>query len=463
MTISASRFVEKLTVLLPPFLAAQRWFGPIQDPQLRIRRINTLHDGWPSLIWVLVEVTSGRNPDIKMKYQVPIGARSESPDHLPESALIGRLDTPSGPAYLFDALADDEVASLFGEFVAPDLTFSTVRSLGDAKANSSLVFDERYILKVLRRVRSGPNLDVEMTEALGRVGFGGVPVPVKVWRQGGADLAVLRRFEKSRGDGRQLALASLRELFNRRQPPRDCKLDFAHDAQLLGENVARFHVASAHAFGVEESTGNVLANDMLAQLQRVRNPVIDHDRIAAMYERLRNAHDLGSAIRIHGDLTLDTVLRLQRDWMVRDFEGESGRPVSERRRHVSPLRDIAGMTRSMQHAANFALSDYQGLDLYDSAEDEIDLTHVGQPDSELGVLAEAWVVRNINAFLSGYAEVDEAHRLLPKTRQSRDALLHFFELDKAVYEVAGDVSRSVQGGATPLRDMEQLLRQSSEL
>lgn len=459
--MSTASFVEKLTALLPPFLAAQRWFGSIQDPQLRIRRINTLHDGWPTLLWVLVEVTSSRQPDVRMNYQVPIGARPDSPDHLPESAFIGQLNTPTGQAFLFDALADDEVACLFGEFVAPDLEFSTVRSLGDAKANSSLVFDERYILKVFRRVRSGTNLDVEMTEELGRVGFGGVPVPVKVWRQDGADLAVLRRFEKSRGDGRQLALASLRELFNRRQPPRDCKLDFAQDAHLMGENVARFHVASAHAFGVQESSGDTLASDMLAQLHRVRNPAIDHDRIANMYQRLRVADDLGSAIRIHGDLTLDTVLRLQRDWMVRDFDGEIGRPLAERRRHVSPLRDIAGMTRSLQHAANFALSDFQGLDMLDSLDGEEGFAVAFQPDSELDILAESWVVRNINAFLSGYAEVDEAHRLLPNTRASRDALLHFFELDKAVYEVAGDVRQSIQGGATPLRDMEQLLRRST--
>ena len=37
------------------------------------------------------------------------------------------------------------------------------------------------------------------------------------------------------------------------------------------------------------------------------------------------------------------------------------------------------------------------------------------PDEELRVLADAWSERNLNAFLSGYASVDDVHRLLPRT------------------------------------------------
>jgi len=372
-------------------------------------------------------------------YQVPLGATPERPGHLPDAALLGRIDTPRGAAHLFDALADDHLALEFAHHVAPDLHLNSVRPLPGEQSNTSLVLDERYILKVFRRVQPGPNPDVEVTEALGKVGFGGVPVPVAVWRRNNTDLAVVRRFERSRGDGFELATTSLREMFNLRRPPRDCKLDFAADARLLSSDVARLHVALAEAFGAEPADGDAWASDMVAQLKRVASGRLDTDRITSIYERLRGAVDLGSAIRIHGDLHLAQVLRLQRHWMVLDFEGEPARPVEERRRPSSPLRDVAGMTRSFQYAAAMAL---RGLD---------------EPDRELRVLADAWTVRNVNSFLAGYAEVDAAHRLLPQARASRDALLSVFELDKAVYEVAYELAHRPEMVDLPIQAVERLL------
>jgi maltokinase len=284
-----------------------------------------------------------------------------------------------------------------------------------------------------------------VTERLGKVGYGGVPVPVAIWRRNQTDLAVMRRYERSRGDGWELATSSLRELFNLRRPPRDCKLDFAPDARLLGEHVAHLHVALAEAFGAETADGGEWAADMSAQLARVASDRLPTERIEAIYDRLRAADDLGSAIRIHGDLHLAQVLRLQRSWMVLDFEGEPARPLAERRHKSSPLRDVAGMTRSFQYAAAMALR------LHD------------EPDRELKVLADAWTVRNVNTFLAGYAEVDAAHRLLPQTRASRDALLSVFELDKAVYEVAYELAHRPELVDLPVRAVERLLDGEEQL
>src|SRR5690606_3185219 len=144
-----------------------------------------------------------------------------------------------------------------------------------------------------------------------------------------------------------------------RRPPRDCKLDFADEAHLLGVDVARLHVALAEAFGATDADGESWARDMVAQLNRVSVGRLDTGRIEAIYDRLRTAQDLGAAIRIHGDLHLAQVLRLQRSWMVLDFEGEPARPVEERRRPSSPLRDVAGMTRSFQYAAALAVRNHE--------------------------------------------------------------------------------------------------------
>ncbi|CAN5495808.1 hypothetical protein BH10ACT3_BH10ACT3_16870 [soil metagenome] len=177
---------------------------------MQLRRVDTLADGWPTLLWLLVEVRANDGAGDASWYQVPLGATPERPDHLPESALVGQMTTPRGEAHLFDALADDRLALTFAGLVAPDLHPHSARLEGGEQTNTSVVLDDRYIMKVFRRVQPGANPDVEVTEALGKVGYGGVPVPVSIWRRNQTDLAVVRRYERSRGDGVELATASLR-------------------------------------------------------------------------------------------------------------------------------------------------------------------------------------------------------------------------------------------------------------
>jgi len=134
------------------------------------------------------------------------------------------------------------------------------------------------------------------------------------------------------------------------------------------------------------------------------------------------AGDVGKAIRVHGDLHLGQLLLADAGWFVIDFEGEPARPVDERMRPSSPLRDVAGMVRSFQYAARTALVE-RGRDI----------------DDDTVVVADAWETRAVEAFWRGYTRVEGIDALLPADDADRRKLLRAFELDKAVYEVIYEI------------------------
>src|SRR5690606_35252371 len=137
-----------------------------------------------------------------------------------------------------------------------------------------------------------------------------------------------------------------------------------------------------------------------------------HARLTAIAPRItaRFADTFGSAggeamvSRIHGDYHLGQLLaRHDRGFSVIDFEGEPARPLSERRQPSSPLRDVAGLLRSLDYAARTAEAG----------------THAA------GFDAGRWLAEARAAFIDGYGGIGVDQR----------DLLDAFELEKACYEV----------------------------
>src|SRR5439155_26019467 len=140
--------------------------------------------------------------------------------------------------------------------------------------------------------------------------------------------------------------------------------DFGPDAWRLGTITGELHVASAAVFGTSPADVTSWVADMAAQRERTAHPDLDVDAIAGLEGSLVGT-DPGLAIRIHGDYHLGQVMRTDVGWFVLDFEGEPARPLDERRRPSSPLRDVAGMRRSFHYAAAVGLREHgeeEGVD-----------------------------------------------------------------------------------------------------
>ena len=118
--------------------------------------------------------------------------------------------------------------------------------------------------------------------------------------------------------------------------------------------------------------------------------------------------------------------------MILDFEGEPARPLLERRRKRSPLRDVAGMLRSFAYAASAG-------------------------ELQRGTPApEGWEDRTREAFLGGYfAAVDPG--LLPPGETNARTLLTIFELEKAVYELRYELNNRPDWVSIPVAGIARLL------
>lgn len=440
-----------LVDLMGPYLARQRWYGGGEGMPGPVRTVESgclAELGGPSrrLLWAIVEAQGS-------DYQVVIAQRptGEVAEHLKghEDALIGNVEVST----YYDATIDNEMALALLWAASGGLEHAErSRPLSAEQSNTSLVYDDRLILKLFRRLSVGPNPDVEVTAALARTGFSHIALPLVRWQRNGRDLALGQQYLAGGTDAWSLALTSLRDFYGAAVPgtepnPALSGGDFAAEASRLGQMTADMHLAMAAAFGTSARGLAPGWTDFVSSIEsRVGKLGPELAGPAGpMLARLRAVRDPGPAVRAHGDYHLGQVMRTDSGWYVLDFEGEPSRPLDERQRPTSALKDVAGMLRSLQYASRFALGEKSG-------------THPGP----LGLLARAWEDRNRAAFVQGYYEHEGIEDLLPLAPDDRDAVRLAFEVDKALYELEYEEAYRPDWVPIPLSALQRLLSEPVE-
>ncbi|MBR0654632.1 maltose alpha-D-glucosyltransferase [Plastoroseomonas arctica] len=484
--------------ILPLYLPKRRWFAAkdLKIESLRISGHVTL-PGTESLV-TLAEVEAQIGGAIQ-RYAIPLAAveDSETSGVLASQLALSRLRKGPRIGLLTDAFAADAfppavMASLGANAVLPcdsgEIRFlptarlqdmelgdaPVIRRLSGEQSNSSLVYGDKVVIKILRRVSDGIHPEAEVTRHLTALGFANIPAligeVVRVAPDGTPHTLILvQEFVRNQGDAFAWTLEwlqrALEEAPTAEAPETDRFAGYLSFADALGRRLGELHVALAlpsedAAFAPEtasEADGEAWVVAALAQL----DPALAHieaidtwpdEADAARAGSLRDRADaLRAAIRAmaprvagamktrtHGDLHLGQVLVAQGDAVIVDFEGEPARPLQERRAKGSPLRDVAGLLRSFDYAAWMSAKPLGAAPAVAAAEDR-------------AALLETWRGLAEAALLAAYRGVS------PESDDGDADLLDLFLIERAAYEIRYEAANRPDWIGVPLRGLTTLV------
>lgn len=515
---------------LPGFLPTRRWFLGRRKRMraAEVRDVIPFHRSSSYLVLTRVEYTDGDPETYVLTLSVARDERAEQISREMPQYVMARLWGPDGSkGVLYSAVRNREFcdellgaiarrrryASEAGELAASHtrvfrglwsddrapLEASVAR--GDQN-NTSLVYGDRFVLKLIRRVEPGVHPERELGAFLTERVHCAHTAPLAgalEYRSGGESMtiAVLHGYVRHEAEAWAYTLDSLglyfeqalasglppperdrqHTLFLASEPPPDAARQligsYLELARLLGRRTAEVQVALASrsedpAFEPEPYSDfyrhglyhGLLANvaRQVELLRRNLESIRPEDREACarlierepqmrgMLQRLRDQRVAAMRSRIHGDYNLRQVLFTGKDFVLIDFEGNPDRPLSERRIKRTPVRDVAGMLRSFHYASHAVL--YGQVSGISAKQDDA---------ASLEKWADFWCDWVSASFLAGYLGVPGTSSLLPSSRQELRLLLDVFQVEKGLREVRYELHQRRDWLRIPVHGILELL------
>jgi trehalose synthase-fused probable maltokinase len=441
-TPAIDRRLQRLaSAFTPEWLAAQRWYRGKSRGLANVELLDAAQiAGSPG--WLLVLGATDASGTVA-RYQVPATLDGDSFREPLDGEGVWRqlaaLILEGGELHGLNGRWTFTPTAAAGELLpggVDALSALPERRLGVQQSNSSVAFGDRLILKVYRLLEPGGNPEVEMNAFLTDGGFRDAP---GLAGSGGYlhagephSAAMLQELVPSSGDGWSWALGRL-------SAPDDGPADAIRGIGQIGRLTARMHAALASRPEVPGFPSRPVTREELAAWRSAAErqlsaalAVLDGDarpRLEAIAPRIATGFQAIEAAgvvpvtRIHGDYHLGQLLRTADGFRVIDFEGEPARALAERRAPASPLRDLAGMLRSLDYAAHSAPKELRQHD------------------------RQAWLRDARAAFLDEYGGIGAPE--VP--------LLAAFELEKACYEVVYEANMRPDWVWLPLEALERLM------
>ncbi|WP_437440019.1 maltose alpha-D-glucosyltransferase [Neorhizobium galegae] len=339
-----------------------------------------------------------------------------------------------------------------------------VRWLSAEQSNSSLILGDLAMVKLIRHVFPGMHPEVEMTRYLTNVGYQNTAQLLGEVARTAPDgsrytLIIVQSAIRNQGDAWNWMLSNLRraideivvtglegEVVDEHFKP------LVNLVATIGKRLGELHVALAqatddpdfqpvrataadakkwreavtgqisHSLAILEKTVEGLESDIAIEAKALLDR---RDDLLGLATHLASAVKGTLMTRNHGDFHLGQILVSEGDAYIIDFEGEPTRDLEERRAKTNPLRDVAGLLRSLSYLAASA-------DLDREIVSEVD-------DARHKELVARFIEMAEPAFLDAYFEATENSKDLRIPREARGRILDLFLLEKAAYEIAYEV------------------------
>ncbi len=361
--------------------------------------------------------------------------------------------------------------------------------------NTSVTFDNRFFLKMYRKVDPIINPDVELSTYLSeKAAYPHVPAFLGniEWttHRGPVYMGMLQVMIENHGDGRSFMMERLnnfaeRILARNRESfdPHDLKgsllepaafEDLSPDMQgllgsrtaelatLIGTRTAELHLVLSSAiepdFKPEEyslhyqrslySTMQSLVRESFDGLSRRFDELSEEGKIEAkallgqrdaLLQKLKNIYATKLDIlktRTHGTYSLKKLLLTGKDIVIQDFGGKPFRSFSTRRIKRSPIRDVAEMITSFHYTAYETFFDNDHIP-------RNELTH-------LLPFAGQWAHYMSGFFMKAYLDQVKGSALIPGEQQHMETVLHSFLLEKSLAHLNNELHARPQFAIVPL-------------
>ena len=353
------------------------------------------------------------------------------------------------------------------------------RNPGVDQSNSSIFFNEKYFMKIYRKLFLETNPEVEMLKFLTEVG-GYKHVPAYrgsvIWERSKTapvTFALMMYKVEARKDNWATTGDELNDFMQSFVNGYFSIHEFVFEhVQLLAKRTAEMHLALANdtpnkSFSAEKFNPKYrewlyqhLKDLLIGRLQMLEsNSVLLDEEAKRMAQLLRDKKDIllrffekirkkplkSLRTRIHGDYHLGQALHTGEDFIIIDFEGEPESSIADRKIKHSPLKDVAGMIRSFHYAVSAKL-------FYSNETKNADKV-------KLQSAADRWFYLIRETFTETYLEALGKEQKLYASKAEINFLFLLHLLEKAIYEVGYELNGRPDWLKIPLKGIEQVINE----
>lgn len=511
-------FLKDFTAdILESYIVKKRWYGGKSSTLKYIEvqdyfRISSKDNNYYG---VLLEVNY--KEAFFQNYFMPIAFMAK--EELDTSTTIAAVTLNGVDGYLVDALHQEDFRRLMFENLVSQKSSRDVKVkfhkgetmdeneyryskfMGVEQSNTSIIFNDRYVMKIFRRIYISTNPDYEISRFLTeRMHFEHSPaykgsVNINLGEED-ITLALMQELVPNQGDAWQYMLDACDHIFDNLKAKKikipklpDVELfqrlrinEVPHEIidwaglsifmriQTLAQRTAEMHIALGSdiyetAFTPTTYNGDYtvwLKNRLTYQFQNRLNILennlhkLDGLALELANQFLDNKKEIrklfldfdwtkmkGERIRIHGDYHLGQVLVNGDDFWLLDFEGEPESTIRDRKVKQPPLKDVAGMFRSFHYAIYATIFNNKDKYPYEQAA----LFEAGE------ILFKYFV----GVFLRTYIDVAQEGNLNIGYRREVDFLLKYCILEKAVYELGYELNSRPRWAVIPLTGIASIM------